>query len=134
MRAWTISATLLLGVSACSSGRTSVAAPTASAGGPPCGSSIACTPVREPVAAAACPGPWLATVDNNGPDDAEAYIWRGGKVLLGTVPPGSTREYLTTDRRVVASSASGGSTSRPGRSSVRTNKNIRIRVVCADKA
>lgn len=136
MRLWTVSATVLLGLSACSTQRTSVAAAPAPSGGPPCGSSVACTPdVANPdLATPVCSGPWLATVTNNGKDDAEAYIWRGGKVLLGIVPPGKTREYLTTESGVLAESASGGSTYQRSRRSGQRNKNIVIRVDCADKA
>lgn len=54
---------------------------------------------------------------------------------LGTVRPGTTEEYLTTEREVQAKSASGGPRyDNNMRGNGLPNKNIVIKVACADKA
>lgn len=110
MRGWANCVTILFGVTACSTGRNSVESP------PP-----------------KCAGPWLVTVTNNDQDDVEVFIPRGLRTVLGIVPPGNTREYLTAEPYVQAGPLSGGRTVYRKEKGV-SIKSVVIRLACADKA
>ncbi len=108
MRACTISAAILLGVTACSTGRNSAAR-----------------------AAPECAGPWTATVTNNSVHDADVFVRRGESyTFIGMVTGGNSREFLTDTRSVYASPSS--MSDRPGGMIGISGKNLRVEVTCPD--
>ncbi len=81
MRKWTIPAAILLGVTACSTGKTRVASVTPQ-----------------------CDGPYDVTVSNNGVTDVEVFERRAGlSFFLGEVRAGSTEHFQSDTRDVYAS-------------------------------